>query len=365
MYTNQSVLTFPLPDVRYRMHFRNAAVRRLYGVEAECYLARFVDVGSQSTEIFSTSTIFNIAAINGKAVHSIINLKRMNDIEEVNKFLEIVNRKLPYGGLYVGCVETIDQRRNRILKKLAKPVSYIYYLFDFILKRVFPKWEPTRKIYSLLTRGNNRAISLTETLGRLKVCGFDIIDYTAINGLTYFVVQKIARSILNREPFYGLIIRLPRIGKGGELFYVYKFRTMHPYAEFIQEYVYEKNKLAAGGKFANDFRITGWGRWMRKLWLDEFPMIINWLRGEMKLVGVRPITRQYFTLYPEEFRNRRIQYPPGLIPPYYVDLPKTIEEIIESERRYLDTYDKHPWITDARYMVIAMYNILIKRKRSV
>jgi hypothetical protein len=195
MYTKQTVLNFPLSEVRYRMHFRNAAVRRMYGAEAECYLAKFVEVGSQSTEILSTSTIFNIAAINGKAVHAIINLKRMNDIEEVNKFLEIVNRKLPYGGLYIGCVETIDQRRSRILKKFAMPVSYIYYLFDFILKRVFPKWEPTRKIYSLLTRGNNRAISLTETLGRLKVCGFDIIDYTAINGLTYFCCSKNCTSI--------------------------------------------------------------------------------------------------------------------------------------------------------------------------
>ena len=364
MNTKESVLTHLLPDIRHRMHFRSSAVRRMYGKDAERYIASFVDTGSHTTEFIATSAVFNIAVMNGKTVRSIVNLKRMNDIGNVNEFLACVNRKLPYDGLYVGCVETIGQRRRRILKKFTKAISYPYYLCDFMLKRVFPKWEPTRKIYKLLTRGNNRAMSLTETLGRLRVCGFNIEAYTEVNNLTYFVVRKIARPAQENEERYGMLIRLRRIGKGGELFNVYKFRTMHPYAEFLQEYVYVKDHLAAGGKFTNDFRITSWGRWMRKFWLDEQPMWINWLRGEMKLVGVRPLSRQYFTLYPEEFRKRRINYTPGLIPPFYFDLPQTIEDIIASEIKYLDAYDKQPWLTDMRYFIMALFNIAIKRARS-
>jgi lipopolysaccharide/colanic/teichoic acid biosynthesis glycosyltransferase len=364
MHTKESLLTYPIPDIRYRMHFRNAAIMRMYGEKTERYIARFADFGSHMVEVLATSTAFNIVAMNGKAVRSIVNMKRMNDIENVNEFLAVVNRKLPYDGLYIGCVETIEQRRTRILNKFPKIISKPYYVFDFILKRVFPKWGPTRKIYSLLTRGNNRAMSLTETLGRLQVCGFKIIEYADLDNLTYFVVRKIARPLQESDERFGFMICLRRIGKGGELFNVYKFRTMYPYAEFLQEYVYVKDHLAPGGKFTNDFRVTSWGRWMRKLWLDEQPMWFNWLRGDMKLVGVRPLSKQYFAMYPEEFQKRRINYRPGLIPPFCVDMPETLEEIVESERKYLDSYDVHPWLTDLRYFWKSVYNIAVKGARS-
>jgi len=52
------------------------------------------------------------------------------------------------------------------------------------------------------------------------------------------------------------------------------------------------------------------------------------------------------------------------VPPFYVDLPKTLEEIIDSERRYFDAYDKHPLLTDWRYFWKAFNNIVFKRARS-
>ncbi|MGB4004731.1 MAG: hypothetical protein WBI03_00930, partial [Bacteroidales bacterium] len=60
----------------------------------------------------------------------------------------------------------------------------------------------------------------------------------------------------------------------------------------------------------------------------------------------------------------RIKYKPGLIPPFYVDLPKTFDEIIESEKKYLAAYDKHPFRTDMNYFFKAIYNILFKKARS-
>ena len=105
--------------------------------------------------------------------------------------------------------------------------------------------------------------------------------------LTYVVARPIL--VLNKP--YGMIIPLRRIGMDEELFDVYELRTMQPYAEFLQEYIYCENHIAAGGKFSNDFRITSWGRWMRKLCLDGQPMWINWLQGDLKFVGVCPIYR--------------------------------------------------------------------------
>jgi lipopolysaccharide/colanic/teichoic acid biosynthesis glycosyltransferase len=85
--------------------------------------------------------------------------------------------------------------------------------------------------------------------------------------------------------------------------------------------------------------------------------IINMFEGNMKLVGIRPLSKQYFELYDEEVRERRLKYKPGLVPPYYADMPTDLEGIQASEMKYLDSYDKHPLLTDARYFIKSWWNI--------
>jgi lipopolysaccharide/colanic/teichoic acid biosynthesis glycosyltransferase len=139
---------------------------------------------------------------------------------------------------------------------------------------------------------------------------------------------------------------------------------MNPYSEFIQDFVFKNNSLESGGKFKDDFRIPGWGKFLRKSFFDELPMFINWFRGDLKLFGVRPISNHYLTLYSEAHQERRRKFKPGLFPPFYVDLPSTIEEIEMSESRYLDAYEKNPVKTDVVYLFKAFKNILLKKKRS-
>ena len=145
---------------------------------------------------------------------------------------------------------------------------------------------------------------------------------------------------------------------------MYKLRTMHPYSEYIQEMVFQKQGLQEGGKFNADFRVSTLGRFLRTFWLDELPMLVNVLKGEMKIVGVRPLSRHYFGLYTRDLQKRRIRYKPGLIPPFYADNPKTLQEIMDSENGYMDAYDKHPFITDVKYFFRAIFNIIFRRYRS-
>ena len=84
----------------------------------------------------------------------------------------------------------------------------------------------------------------------------------------------------------------------------------------------------------------------------------------MKLVGVRPLSDHYFNLYSKELQDLRIKTKPGLIPPFYVDMPISLEEIIASEIKYLKAYEKSPYKTDFIYFFKSLFNILIKRKRS-
>jgi hypothetical protein len=240
----------------------------------------------------STTTRFNIQFQPDKYFTQIVNFRRVNDIQYINKFFETVNRKLPMGGYFIGCAETKEQRKKRILAKFPPVINRCFYFADFVVKRIFPKFLLTKRIYFFLTRGNNRVVSRAEVLGRLYSCGFEVVEERDIRNQFYFLVKKVDEPAYNLNPTYGPFIKLWRIGKDGKMIKVYKFRTMHPYAEYLQEYVFKLQSLQDGGKIKDDFRISGFGKFMRSIWLDELPMIFNILKGDLKLVGVRPLSQQ-------------------------------------------------------------------------
>ena len=78
-------------------------------------------------------------------------------------------------------------------------------------------------------------------------------------------------------------------------------------------------------------------------------MLINLVKGDLKLDGARTLSKHYFSLYTPEMQEFRSKFKPGLIPPFYVDMPKTLEEIQASENRYLQACEKNPFWTDFKY----------------
>lgn len=316
------------------------------------------------SHVIRSKDIYNIEILPDEKMGFILNLQAINDIKRINKYLIEVNKKLKKDGIYASFVQPIALRYNKFIQEYPLFVARFLYFLDFLWHRVLPKIPILQKIYFFISNGNNRAIPLAECLGRLYYCGFEVVSATQYDNKVFFIAKKKHQPKEDKNPSYGPFFKMKRLGKGGKTIYVYKARTMHPYSEYIQDYVYSLNQLAKGGKFKDDFRITSWGKFLRKLWLDELPMLINWFKGDLKIVGIRPLSEHYLSLYDEDFRKRRIKYKPGLFPPYYVDLPQTLEEIQESEKKYLDAYDKNPIITDLKYFFIALYNIVVKKARS-
>jgi hypothetical protein len=340
------------------------AVSEESGMGIYSFICKYLDGNCSNTLLVSTSSRFNIELQPDCHYGAIVNMKRINDIRYINKFFESVNRKLPVGGVFIGCAETKDQRKTRILRKFPPGINWGFYAMDYILKRVFPKFVLTRKIYYLLTRGNNRVLSRAELLGRLYSCGFELEVGEFADGMYCFSARKIKDPVYDFDPTYGMFIKLRRVGKDGRIIRVYKFRTMHPYAEYLQGYLLENNNLDTGGKFRNDFRVTTLGKIMRSLWIDELPMLFNFIKGDVKLVGVRPLSAGYYEMYDKKLQEERIKYKPGLIPPFYADMPKTLDEIQLSELKYLESYSKNPFITDLIYFHRALWNIIFKKARS-
>jgi len=99
-----------------------------------------------------------------------------------------------------------------------------------------------------------------------------------------------------------ILFRQPRLGRGGRSFAIYKFRTMTDARDQNGNLLPDENRLTATGKF------------LRKSTLDEIPELINVLKGDMSLVGPRPLLVEYRELYsPEQWR--RHEMPPGMAGP--------------------------------------------------
>jgi len=297
-------------------------------------------------------------------IRSIINLALINRSKFINKYLIKINELLPDAGIYIGCFEERKLPDNKAINYLPYFMRRIIQLYAFLFHRVMPKIKWTSGIYYFLTKGKYRWLTKAEVLGRVVSCGFEIIEYEEIKGRVYFVVMKTGDPVRDRKPSYGPVFPMNRVGKGGKMMRVYKVRTMHPYSEYLQDFVLKLHGYDEFGKPANDFRLTEWGKFLRKYWLDELPQILNVLKGEMGLVGVRPVSMTRFKEYPDNIRELRNQFKPGCIPPYVALCRPDSEGDMESEWIYMQEYLKHPFRTPIKYFFLSLYNIFTGKIRS-
>lgn len=128
--------------------------------------------------------------------------------------------------------------------------------------------------------------------------GIDIFFSTSVLLATsplWIVAKLLIKLTSDRSPFF----LQTRPGLHGKPFTIIKFRTM------------KEVKDAKGNQLPDAQRLTAFGKFLRKTSLDELPELINVLRGEMSLVGPRPLLMQYLPLYtPEQFRRHDVK--PGI-----------------------------------------------------
>lgn len=111
-----------------------------------------------------------------------------------------------------------------------------------------------------------------------------------------FIVIALVLTLNNRgTPFF----LQERPGKNGRIFRVIKFKTMN------------NRRDSSGALLPDDMRLTKAGKLMRKLSLDEIPQLINVIKGDMCLIGPRPLLPEYLPLYSRE-QSRRHDVKPGI-----------------------------------------------------
>jgi exopolysaccharide biosynthesis polyprenyl glycosylphosphotransferase len=143
-----------------------------------------------------------------------------------------------------------------------------------------------------------------------------------------------------------VLFRQTRMGEGGQTFQLLKFRTMVADAEQLKAKLAASNQHQAASdtegrlfKVADDPRVTRFGRFLRRYSLDEFPQLINVLRGEMSLVGPRPLILDE-DRYVVDWRRMRLHVRPGMTGAWQVFGRDAIsfEEMVELDYRYVSDW---------------------------
>ena len=129
------------------------------------------------------------------------------------------------------------------------------------------------------------------------------------------------------------------IGKGGKRFTGYKFRTMVVNADELKKELLKYNERKGPTfKMKNDPRITRVGRVLRKFSLDELPQLWSVLKGDMSLVGPRPVGPDEWIHF-EEWQRRKLSVTPGMICLWHIrGKPKEFSEWIKLDLEYIDNW---------------------------
>ncbi|OGU58100.1 MAG: hypothetical protein A2V66_11405, partial [Ignavibacteria bacterium RBG_13_36_8] len=118
---------------------------------------------------------------------------------------------------------------------------------------------------------------------------------------------------------FPVIFRQKRVGKGGKTFVMYKFRTMVPNAEALKaKYMHLNTANPPAFKIPDDPRYTKIGKFLSHTGLDELPQLFNVLKGEMALIGPRPLPVQEAVKL-KSWQKEREKIKPGIISPWILN----------------------------------------------
>ena len=142
-----------------------------------------------------------------------------------------------------------------------------------------------------------------------------VFDFT-ISGLTLLIFAPLLIAIavaIKLDSPGPVLFSQTRVGKNKKPFRLFKFRSMRQDAEAMQAALETQNE--AGGpvfKIRNDPRVTRLGQFLRRHSLDELPQLLNVLRGEMSIVGPRPLPLRDVKRFEHDWHSRRFSVRPGL-----------------------------------------------------
>jgi exopolysaccharide biosynthesis polyprenyl glycosylphosphotransferase len=171
------------------------------------------------------------------------------------------------------------------------------------------------------------------------------------------IAVAVAIKLDSRGPVF---FRQLRVGRHGRRFHMLKFRTMVPGAEELKDSLRDRNEAQEGlFKIAADPRVTRMGSFLRKTALDELPQLFNIARGEMSLVGPRPLVIEEDERI-EGWHRRRLELMPGMTGPWQILGPARVplKEMVALDYLYVANWSL--W-TDVKILLRTVPHVLGRR----
>ncbi len=203
-----------------------------------------------------------------------------------------------------------------------------------------------------------RRFDLTRSSATLKRA-FDLLG--ALIGLLLISPLMIAIAIAIKLDSRGpVFFRQLRVGRHGRRFNMVKFRTMVPDADAMKDELRDRNEAQEGlFKIAGDPRVTRMGRFLRITALDELPQLLNIVKGEMSLVGPRPLVIEEDERI-EGWHRRRLELMPGMTGPWQILGPARVplKEMVALDYLYVANWSL--W-TDVKILLRTVPHVLGRR----
>jgi len=203
-----------------------------------------------------------------------------------------------------------------------------------------------------------RRFDLTRSSAAVKR-GFDLIC-TSIGLLAISPVMLVIALAIKLDSRGPVFFRQLRVGRNGQRFHMFKFRTMVPDAEAMKDSLRHRNEAQEGlFKIADDPRVTRVGKLLRKSALDELPQLLNIIRGEMSLVGPRPLVVEEDERV-EGWHRRRLELMPGMTGPWQILGPARVPLREMTAIDYLYVANWSLW-TDIKIMLRTVPHVIGRR----
>ncbi len=269
-------------------------------------------------------------------------LGTLNDLDSIlrGQVIDMVSVFLP--------VRTFYDEIDRIIE-----ICGFYGITSYIVGNVFEA-DTIRRVPTSINDFGNMAYSSTtvDYVGLAFKRVFDILAAIAGMIVCFPVMLCVAAYIklASRGPVF---FRQERIGFNKRSFKMVKFRTMVPDAEKMQEALASLNEMdGAVFKITNDPRLIPGGSFLRRHSLDELPQLWNVLRGDMSIVGPRPLSRRDYDLLTDDWQRKRFSMRPGLTCSWQVAPERNSLSFLQWMRLDLDYIDE--WSLGRDFWLILM-----------
>lgn len=349
---------FPTRSVSLKLHNKSLISEETFKTMIEVERKR----SDRSGKPFLVMLLDLTSVINGKDRYSNGRISILQFFNKVVKTITLETRDIDIKGWYetgksIGILftEITPEGKDKILEKIN---SGLYKVFRESASRINISchWYPID--HSELGNGEIQIfypdpsqLSLRKRISRISKRSIDIVG--SLLGLLIFSPVFLIASIIIKATSEGpVFFRQERVGKGGKIFKIYKFRTMtvkndeSEHREYMKQFIHGQAKAVEDEttgmkvfKLTNDARVTRIGKFLRKTSLDEVPQFINVLLGDMSLVGPRPPIPYEVKEYNLWHRRRVLESKPGITGYWQVEGRSltNFDGMVRMDIRYINT----------------------------